>query len=123
MSYIRRETVTITTASGGGATAYTAVVTGLIQSIKYTKDDFADGVDFTITTEDTKQPVWAELNVNATAQKSPSQPTHDLVGVASLYAGSGEGVERRIAVVNERIKIVIVAGGDTKTGTFDVLMA
>ncbi len=122
MSFIKRETVAITTDGSGDATGYTAVVTGLIQSIKYTKTDYADGVDFTITTEDTAQGVWAELNVNATAQRSPGQAAHDLVGVASLYE-AGQAVERRVAVANERIKIVIANGGITKSGTFDVLIA
>ena len=122
MSNVIKQVVTLETDSSGDVIGFTEPVTGLIHSIKYTKDDYADGVDFTITTEDTAQSVWAELNVNATAQRAPRQAVHDIVGVASLYE-TGEAVEDKIACYHERIKIVIANGGDTKSGTFTVLMA
>lgn len=121
MSSVIRETVTLTTDSSGDVIGYTEPVTGKIHSIKYTKDDYANGVDFTITTEDTAQSVWAESDVNATAQRAPRQAVHDIVGVASLYE-AGQAVEADIAVYSERIKIVVGSGGSVKSGTFDVLI-
>lgn len=117
--YVRRHTVSVTTASDGSATAYTSTtVNGAVRSIQYVKSTFADGVDFAITLETTGQGLWTESNVNASATRCPRQPTHDAVGAASLYAGGGEPVEDFIYAADERVKIVIAAGGDAKAGTF-----
>lgn len=123
MAYAQVHTVAITTIADGSATAYTPVVTGRVSTIVYTKDDFAAGVDFAITTEATLQGLWTESDVNASKTVAPRQPTHDAIGAASLYAAAGEAVEDDIYVVNERIKFVIASGGDTKSGTFRVIMA
>ena len=120
--YAERHTVALTTISAGTVTGYTPVITGRIKTIIYTKDDFAVGVDFTITVEGTGEGVWTEANVDASTVRAPRQPTHSQVGVASLYAAAGEPVEDHIVVANDRIKIVIAQGGDTKSGTFDVVV-
>ena len=122
MSYVQRHTVTVTTDSGGDATAYTPVATGRIQTIVYVKDDYAAGVDFTITVEGTAEGLWTESDVNASATRAPRQPTHDAVGAASLYAAAGEPVEDHVAIANDRVKIVVAQGGDTKSGTFHVVL-
>ncbi len=123
MAYAERHTVSLTTDSNGDATGYTPVVTGRIITVVYTKTNFADGSTFTITTEDSTQNVWVETGVNATATVAPRQATHDTVGAASLYAAGGEPVEDYIYAANERIKIVVSNGGDTKTGAFTVIVA
>jgi len=117
---IRRFQVDITTAADGSATAYTPFLSGFIESIQYVKDDFTDGVDFTITTETTAQTVWTETNVNASVVKAPRQATHTTAGVAALYAAAGTAVLDRIAVGRERIKFVIASGGNATSGTFYV---
>ena len=123
MSYVTRHTVSVTTDAGGDATAYTPTVNGRVLTVIYTKDDFANGVDFTITTESTAQSVWVESDVNASATVAPRQPTHAAAdGSASLYAGSGEPVETYVWTANERVKIVIGSGGNATSGTFDVLI-
>ena len=123
MSFAQSESVTVTTASGGGATVFTSeVYTGRIVNVIYTKTDFANGVDFTITTDLTAQNVWVESDVNASATRSPRQATQDTVGVASLYE-AGESVEGPIYLVNERLKIVVASGGSVKTGAFRVIIA
>jgi hypothetical protein len=108
-------TVTVTTAADGSATAYTSsVVNGVLQNIIYTKTDFAAGVDFTITAETSGLNLWTEENVNASKTVSPTQPTHTQAGAVST--------ERDITLCHERVKIVIASGGDTKTGTFKIIM-
>lgn len=109
--------VTVTTASDGSATAYSNAVNGLLSQARYVKTDFANGVDFTITSEDTGETLWTEADVNASATRAPRQATHSTAGVASLYAAAGLAVNDLIAV-SGRIKIVVGSGGDTKTGTF-----
>jgi hypothetical protein len=118
-----RHVVTLTTASDGSATGYTPVVTGAIQQIRYVKTDFAAGVDFTITLEATGETVWTENDVNASATRAPRQATHSTAGVAALYAAGGTAVTDYIVAVRDRVKIVIAAGGDTKTGAFHVVVA
>lgn len=128
MSYAQRQTVTVTTDSGGDATSYTdRIQYGAIHSITYTKagsGNFDAGVDFAITVEGTGEGVWSEDNVDATKTVAPRLPTHDLAGNASLYdTVSSEPVEAPIFIVDDRIKIVISNGGDTKSGTFNVVFA
>lgn len=122
MSYAKRVAVTVTTAADGSATAYSEVLTGKVSQIRYVKTDFAAGVDFTITAEATGETLWAELDVNASATRAPRQATHGTDGVASLYAAAGAAVLDKIALAVDRVKIVIAAGGDTKTGVFHIVM-
>lgn len=115
--YIRRVEVTVTTDANGDATAYSVPVMGQIVSVQYVKTDFADGVDFTVTTETTGRTVWNQDNVNASAEVLPRQQVHNTAGTALTYDGT-RTVNEKIAVDNERIKIVIANGGDIKTGKF-----
>lgn len=115
---IRRFEVDVTTAADGSATAYSPYLSGYINDIQYVKTDFADGVDFTITAEAAGRTIWAESDVNAAAIRAPRQPTHTTAGVASLYAATGTAVNDRIALGRDRVKIVIAAGGNAKSGSF-----
>lgn len=116
--FAERFVIPVTTASDGSATVYSPVFTGAIKTLRYVKTDFADGVDFTITLEGTGETVWTETNVNAAKTVAPRIATHDNAGAASLYAAGGEPVETEIIAVKDRLKIIIAAGGDTKTGAF-----
>jgi len=120
--FAERHVVTLTTDESGDATGYTPVITGRILDIIYAKTDFADGVDFTITLEATAQALWSGTNVDTSANVAPRQPTHASDGTASLYAAGGEPVEDHIVAVNDRVKIVVAQGGDTKTGTFHIVV-
>lgn len=119
---MRRFKVTVTTASDGSATAYTPRLSGKLHQIEYVKTDFADGVDFTITSEATGKTLWTQSDVNASAVVAPRSATHSTAGVASLYASGGTAVQDKPALGRDRIKIVIGSGGDTKTGTFHFLV-
>ncbi len=121
MSYIQRKTVSITTASDGSATAYSDTITGKLSQIRYEKIDFANGVDFTITAEVTGETLWAQNDVNASITVAPRQATHSTAGVAALYAASGTAVTDKIALANDRVKIVIASGGDSKSGKFHLI--
>jgi len=80
---MRRYKVPVTTAADGSATAYTPRVAGLLHAIHYVKTDFADGVDFAISSEVTGESLWAESNVNAAAVRYPRAPTHSQAGAAA----------------------------------------
>lgn len=116
--HVQRYTVDVTTDGAGAATAYSLPVNGLLSQIRYVKTDFADGSTITVTLEDTGETLWAEAAVNASATRAPRQATHgNEDGAVARYADGGSFVRDMIAV-NGRIKIVIAAGGATKTGTF-----
>lgn len=114
--------MTVTTAADGSATAYSEVLTGKVSQIRYVKTDFAAGVDFTITAEATGEIIWSQLDVDASVTVAPRQATHSTAGVAALYAAAGSAVNDKIAVALDRIKIVIAAGGNAKTGVFHIIM-
>lgn len=122
MSYAERHVVSVTTAADGSATSYSPVITGKISTIRYAKTDFADGVDFTITAEATGETIWAQENVNASATVAPRQATHTTAGVAALYAAGGSAVLDKIALANDRVKIVIASGGNAKSGAFHIVL-
>lgn len=122
MSYAQRHTVSVTTASDGSATAYSPLVTGKISAIHYEKTDFAAGVDFTITAEATGETIWTQSDVDASVTVAPRQATHSTAGVAALYAGGGSAVLDKIALANDRVKIVIANGGNAKTGLFSIIL-
>lgn len=120
-TYGERHVVALTTNASGDVTGYTPNITGLVKMIRYVKDDFDSGVDFTITSDKTGATIWTDTDINASVTVSPRQATHDTAGDASLYdTVSNEPVEDYIHLVQDRVKIVVASGGDTKTGTFHV---
>lgn len=120
--HAEKHTIALTTDGSGDVTGYSPVVTGRILSVIYDKTDFADGVDFTITLEDTGENIWTEANVNAATVRAPRQATHGVDGSASLFAAAGEPVESWIVAVNDRVKVVVAQGGDTKSGNIVIIV-
>jgi hypothetical protein len=98
------------------------VVTGRIQTIRYVKTDFANGVDFTVTAEATGETIWTQNDVNASATVAPRQPTHSTAGAAALYAAGGAAVNDHIVLATDRVKVVVAQGGATKSGTVVVIV-
>ena len=122
MSYIERHAVSVTTDASGDATEYSPVITGKIANIIYAKTDFDAGVDFTITLEATGQTLWTESNVDASKTVAPRQKVHDDGGTSIIRAMDGGEAEDDIVCANDRVKIVVANGGNTKTGTFNIVV-
>jgi hypothetical protein len=119
MSFVRRLSVSVTTAADGSATVYSpGIHAGKLSQIRYVKTDFADGSTFNITLDATGETLWNESAVNASATRAPRQATHSTAGAASLYAAAGQAVNDKIGIANDRIKIQITNGGNAKTGVF-----
>ncbi len=117
MAFQQSVSVTVTTIADGSATAYTDPVRGKVVAVKYAKatsGNYSDGVDFTITTETTLRNVWVDTNINASETVYPRALVQDTAGAD--IAGSYDALR----LMNERVKIVIGSGGDTKSGTFTV---
>ena len=123
MSYAERHVLTVTTDSNGDATAYTPVVTGRVMSIRYVKTDYAVGVDFTITAEASGEGLWTETNRDSSETVAPRMPLHDAVGGGRFYeAADSEPVVDHIVLANDRVEVVVANGGDTKVGTFHIII-
>jgi len=120
---LRSLVVPVTSAADGTATAYSEAVSGYIEAIVYTKTDYTDGVDFTITAETSAIGIWTESNVNASTVRHPRAATHHQDGTAALHAAAGTAVNDKIPLVNERVKIVLASGGATKAGSFRVIVS
>lgn len=117
--FAQRHSITVTTAADGTATAYSpAGINGRIHAIVYTKTDFAVGVDFTITLEATGESLWTDTNIDASETVYPVQKANlGGTGAASTI------LEQPIIAANDRVKIVIAAGGNVKVGNFQVVVA
>lgn len=120
---IRKFTVQADVASDGTGTFYSPYLSGFVEAIQYVKDDFADGVDFTITADATGETIWTESNVNAAVIKHPRAATHSTAGVASLYASGGTAVNDRICLSRDRVKVAIASGGTSTSGTFVITIS
>ena len=117
---LRRFEIPVTTDENGDADVNSPVLSGKLVSIRYVKDDFASGVDFTITAETSGETLWAEEDVNASATRYPRTQLHSTAGADALYAAEGEAVLGKIALSQDRVNIVVASGGDTKSGTFHI---
>lgn len=123
MSYAQRlAAIAVTTAADGSATAYSEVCTGKVSTVRYVKTDFDNGSTITLTSEATGETIWTEANVNASATRAPRQATHSTAGAAALYAAGGAAVNDKIALANDRVKVVIAAGGNVKSGAFHIVL-
>lgn len=120
--FAERKSVTVTTDDQGDGTGYISVPHGRVMSLHYVKDDFADGVDFTITAEATGEGLWTESDVNAAKSVYPRVAISDQAGGGATYDGTNE-IYEPILLANDRIKIVIANGGDTTSGTFIAVIA
>ena len=112
MSYPIRHTVDITTATGGAGTGYLGPCRGVINSIGYATGTLATSADLTITMETSKQAVLTAADVAVGTQFRPVAAGTTTTGAASSLT------EVPIYAADERVKIVIAQGGNTKTGTF-----
>lgn len=112
----------VTTAAGGAATGYTPVATGQVLAVRYVKTDFADGVDLTVTVEGTGEAIVTLTDMNAATVVYPRSGIHDTAGAAAVFIAAGQAIREPVAIANDRLKFVIAAGGDGKSGKFYALI-
>ena len=119
--YTERHSVALTTAADGSATGYTPHITGRILGIIYTKTDFANGVDFAITLNATGETILTLTDQNSSGVWYPRVQVHDETGTGATLDGTRK-MREPVAAANDRVKIVIAQGGDTRTGTVTVIV-
>lgn len=120
--HAERHTVAIAVDASGDATVYTPVVTGNVLQIHFVNTDLASTVDITITGDTTGQAILTKSNIAASFVHAPRQPLYDQSAAAMLHASGGTALPGFIAVVRERIKIVVAQGGTSKTGVIHVVI-
>lgn len=116
--HVERQKIAVVTDASGNATVYSDYVTGRIAAIVYVKNDFANGVDFTITLEATGESLWTDTDVNASEAVYPV--------VKGNLGGTGAAstlVEVPVHAANDRVKIVVSQGGNAKSGLFHVVVS
>lgn len=119
--HITKQVVAVTVNASGAATSYSEVLNGKLIAVQYVKDDFADGVDFTITAETSGLGIWTDTNINASETVFPMTAAHDNTGAAITYDGT-RPVYVPIPLCNERVKIMVASGGTSTSGTFNILV-
>lgn len=119
----RTHTVVATTDSSGDATVYDTddvsgykYYNGEIIEIRFVDTDLDAGADFTITVEGTGENLWTQDNQGADATKRPLVLAQSVLGIdlTAVYV--------RPFLTEDRIKIVIANGDNTKSGTFTILV-
>lgn len=112
-------TATITTAADGSATVYLgSAIRGYVQMFRYEPGTLDNGTDVVITGETTGHAILTQANLGGSALNIyPRAFAHQVTDGAAVAV-----VTEPIAVYNERIKVVVAQGGNTKTGTLHVFI-
>ena len=118
MSYIQRHVVTVNTDEDGNGVGYTPTVTGKVSTIRYVKDTsnaYSDDFAVDVTAEATGETILEISDLRGSTTFAPRQDTH-------TWDGSPKAALDSICLANDRIKIAVSHGGDTKTGVFHVVI-
>lgn len=122
-----RSTLTIVTNSSGAGSGKTKNFLGNVAAIVYTKpaaDGYSDSVVILAKSVRTGLTIWSEtINPNASKTVFPRTKLHDTAGAEILYAAGGANVYGQIPLIQDEVEITITSGGDTKSGTFEVIIA
>ena len=123
--FLNRYDFTLDVNAGGASTSYSSgTVNGEIRQITYTPDGSSPldtGADLTITGETTGMAIATLTNIGTAAVSwAPRLATHTILGAAALYAAAGVAVLDRIAMSNERIKVVVAQGGTSLKGQLSI---
>jgi hypothetical protein len=119
--HAQRHTVALTTDASGDCTAYSPSVAGRVLAVIYTKNNFDNGVDITVSTNTTLQTIVTLTDINASAVKYPRVPVHDEAGVAATLDGT-RAMREPVTAAGEEIKIVVAQGGNAKLGSITLIV-
>ncbi len=110
---MKKATLNVTTDASGDGSDITDAALGLLYAVQLIDGNFDDGVDVVITAEqgDLSIPLFSANDFNTDQFKYPRVSEHDAVGGAALTTTC-------MPLVAGRLKAVIAAGGNVKSGTF-----
>jgi hypothetical protein len=120
---IFQEILDATVDAGGDYDSNTEALTGELVDVTYVPDGTSPldtGADIVVTVAESGRAILTKANLGtAVISFAPRQPTHAVAdGAALLYAAAGVAVNDRIALANERIRLVISNGGVSLSGQF-----
>jgi len=118
----QRHVLTLTANGSGAVTGYTPVLSGRIAQIHYVKNNYANTVDFVITSEATEDIIWSEENVTASTVRAPRLPNCTTAGVATTYAATFPVYVNQFVLAADRVKVVVSNAGSGTVGTFHVVL-
>lgn len=111
---LQKVSTTITTDGSGDATVYLgSSMRGILLALKYTPGTLDTGADLTITCETSGAAILTKAN--AGTSDVFFYPRALANAVADGAAGTNS--QEYIPLVEERIKVVVASGGDSKEGT------
>ena len=118
---MQRTILTIETDADGDGIGYIGKIEkGHIQAIRYVKDDYDNGVGIVVTGETSGIEILTLAAMNATVTEFPRGSASEQADGTDAEYADGYPVKVLIPIANERIKVVVSAGGNTKSGTFHV---
>lgn len=116
MTFVRSETVDVTTNSSGESTGFTANVTGLVQAVEYVPNTLSSAAAVTVKGENSSRQILTVATLSSSPGIwYPRQPTH------RSTSGSTFGGEAQVPIANERVRFVVTGGGNGLTGQFRIL--
>lgn len=130
MSFIQRVALgTGVTTAGGALTLYSPVVTGLVERIEYVPDATSPldtNGDIVVTGEVSAAPVLTKANIglSAVAWHPRIGVNLNTDGAAAVFIAAGQPILDKVAIANERIKLVIAQGGNAlASGAFYAVLS
>lgn len=122
MNVPRLFTVAVLTSAGGAFTTNLEGAVGRLLQYRYVphaSTPLDTNVDIDLVGATTGFIYINQDNIGTSAfEKAPRKPTHDELGVASLYAAAGEPVEDFPYAGGESLTFTVANGGNAKAGTF-----
>lgn len=115
---LHKVTTTIVTNGSGDATVYLgSKIRGYLVALKYSPGTLDTGADLVITGETSGVPILTKSNAGT------SDVWYYPRALPNAIADGAAGTipHEFVALVNERIKVVMAQGGDTKTGTIEAI--
>lgn len=115
--YLNKHVVSIVSSSSGADTEYTDTpVSGVVYSVSYTVSTakISSTGTIEITGEESGRSILSMALSTGSWEYSPSISAIDSTG------GAVTNSHVAVPVKNERIKLVLAGGGDTKSGTFTI---
>jgi len=119
MSYVRSGgATTITTSATGAATVYSTVLNGLIKTVKVVCVGTTSTADIVVTGEVTTAPILTKANLT----KSSTNWFHPRAVANKVADGATTSGVPLVPVMNERIKTVMLGGGNAQSYTIEVFV-
>ena len=120
---VSKHSVLVVSANLAADPAFSLPLNGILHSITYVKNAdgaiaFTDGVDFTISNEETTEEYWREDDVNATETLYPRPLAQKKDGTLLLYETGNEVATEGFLLSDQRVKFVVASPGTLKRGTF-----